>query len=256
MSRPTCLVIGGRGFVGSAIAAHAAERGMRVTTVGRSDYRDIVGQRFDLVLFSAGNARRYLAERDPAADLDANVGAVYRAIADFSCERFVLVSTVDVYADPSCIDNTRESAAIDPKSLATYGFHKRLAELVTMRRAPGWLIVRLGQMVGPGLSKGPVFDALKGEPLRVSPASRYPFLRTSTVAVLTFALLDGGAREALFNVCGDESVALEDVLPKLPDALPNAPVETYRVDVSALASRVPVPSTADELRRFLVSQCS
>lgn len=238
------------------MAVHARASGLRVTVVGRDDYDTVRGQRFDIVIFAAGNARRYLTERDPAKDLDVNVAAVYRAITDFASDRFVFVSSVDVYADPGAAQTSREDAPIDSTRLSTYGFHKRLAELVTMRNAPGWLIVRLGQMVGPGLYKGPVFDALQGGPLRVSPASSYPFLRTSSVASLTFALLDGGAREAIFNVCGQGSAVLDEVLRKPLSVVPEAPVETYRIDVSALAARTSVPSAGDEIRMFLESACS
>ena len=259
----SCLVIGGRGFVGSAMAARARDLGLVVSAIGRDDYGEAVGRRFDVVVFAAGNARRYLADRDPSADLDASVGAVYRALRDFPSERFVLASTVDVYPDPSRLEATREDAPIDPARPSTYGFHKRLAELVTMRDAPGWLIVRLGQMLGPGLRKGPVFDALHGEPLRVSPASRYPFLRTSSVAELTFALLEAGATEAVYNVCGRGSVALADALPEPPAVRRARPPRSTRSTSarSPAGSRSRRPPTrrarsarrprADDLRRHL-----
>lgn len=239
--------------MGSAMSRHARERGLDVHAVGREDYATARGQRFDLVVFAAGNARRYLADRDPAGDLEASVAAVYRAIADFPTARFVLASSVDVYAHPGRPELTREDAPIDLARLSTYGFHKRLAELVVMRQAASWLIVRLGQMVGPGLRKGPVYDLLNEERLRVSPASRYPFLHTASVAELTFALLAGGARDAVFNVCGRGSVTLESVLAlrRLRRAAPDAPIETYAIDIGASAARLDVPSSWDEVRAWV-----
>lgn len=246
-------MIGGRGFVGAAMAGHARERGFEVTAVGKDDYPTIVGRRFDVVVFAAGNARRYLVERDRAWDLDANVGAVYRALADVRAGHFVFISSVDVYADPSRVEATREDAPIDLAALSTYGLHKRLAEIVVMREARRWLIVRLGQMVGPGLRKGPVFDALRGDPLRVSTQSQYPFLRTASAAAITFALLEGGAEQTIFNVCGRGSVGLGEVLPRVPRVLAGAPVERYAIDVSAAARRVSLPASKDEICKFLES---
>ncbi|MFP6672230.1 MAG: hypothetical protein VB857_12515, partial [Pirellulaceae bacterium] len=46
----TCLIIGGRGFVGSAISAVAQERGWQVTIAGRSESESLAGSRFDLVI--------------------------------------------------------------------------------------------------------------------------------------------------------------------------------------------------------------
>ncbi|HEY8430149.1 MAG TPA: NAD(P)-dependent oxidoreductase [Sandaracinaceae bacterium] len=256
LSGARCLVIGGRGFVGSALAAHARERGMDVRAVGRADYASSVGERFDLVVFAAGNARRYLADRDPASDLDASVGAVYRALRDFSYDVFVLASTVDVYVDPSRPEATREDAPIDPARLSTYGFHKRMAELVVMRSAARFLIVRLGQMVGPGLVKGPVHDVLCGEPLRVALSSRYPLLRTRSAAAITFALLEAGVSRDVVNVCarGDVSLArIVELLGRSAVAPPGVPEERYAVDVSAACRAFDVPTAEEEARAFASS---
>lgn len=238
------------------MAAHARERGFDVTAIGREDYASALGRRFDVTVFAAGNARRYLAAQDPARDLEASVASVYRAIRDFPAARFVLVSSVDVYPDPSRIEATREDAPIELARLSTYGFHKRLAELVTVREASSFLIARLGQMVGPGLRKGPIHDLLQGEPLRVHAGSSYPFLSTARVAELTFSLLERGASNAVFNVCGQGTVTLERVLALLPrpHALTeDAPLERYAIDVAALAAGRSVPSSWDELRAFLES---
>ena len=236
------------------MAAHARERGFDVTVIGREDYASALGQRFQVAVFAAGNARRYLAAQDPARDLEANVASVYRAIRDFPAERFVLASSVDVYPDPTRIEETREDAPIDLARLSTYGFHKRLAELVTLREAASFVVMRLAQMIGPGLRKGPIYDLLHGEPLRVCSASSYPFLRTARVAELTFELLAGGARGAIFNVCGQGSVALERVLALRPSGhvfAEDARLERYEVDVAAIAARHSVPSSWDEVRKHV-----
>src|SRR5690606_35561002 len=162
----------------------------------------------------------------------------------------------DVYPDPSRREATREDEAIDASRLSTYGFHKRMAELVVTRSSSRFLIVRLGQMVGPGLVKGPVYDALHGEPLRVALSSRYPLLRTRSAAAITFALLEAGASREVVNVCarGDVSLArVVELLGRSAAAAPGAPEERYAIDVSAACRASDVPHAEDEARAFASS---
>ena len=122
----TCLVLGGTGFVGSALAAVAKARDWQVTTVGRQEYARHVGRRFDLVLNANGNASRQRANRDPTFDLEASVVSVQRSLVDFEFAHYGLISTVDVCNEPDRLEATAEDAPIDLATLCPYGFHKRL----------------------------------------------------------------------------------------------------------------------------------
>ncbi|MBP7161774.1 NAD-dependent epimerase/dehydratase family protein, partial [Myxococcota bacterium] len=153
----TCLIIGGRGFVGSAIASAASEAGWVVSIADRQTYNSYLGQEFDLIINANGNAKKYLANQNPHADFEASLRSVALSLNDFQCQKYIYISTVDVYEDTTSELTTLESAQINLMNLDTYGFHKRLAELVVMRKAKSWHRFRLGQMVGPGLVKGPIF---------------------------------------------------------------------------------------------------
>jgi len=250
----TCLVIGGRGFVGSAIVRAARRAGWETTAVGRRDYASAVGRRFDVVINANGNAKRFLAEREPAVDFDASLRSVVRSLVDFPCDRYALVSTVDVYEAPDREDATGEDAPIDPMRLGTYGFHKRLAEMSVMRQAPSWQVFRLGQMVGPRLRKGPVFDLLHGLPLRIATASEMPFLDTRTVARIVVDLVARGPADRVFNVCGTGSVPFDRVMALFGATdrapVPGAPVQTYRIRTDRVRGWCEVPDSWDELGRF------
>ncbi len=254
-----CLVIGGRGFVGSAICQAARRAGWDVTAVGRGDYSHMAGRPFDIVINANGNARRYLAERDPAADFDASVRSVVRSLADFSCRHYVLVSTVDVYDDPAREDATDENAAIDLARLGPYGFHKRLAELCVMRQAPSWQVFRLGQMVGPHLRKGPVFDLLHGLPLRIAATSEMPFLDTRTMARMVCELIVRAPSGQVYNVCGAGSVPFTQVLEmfgaKDVHVDPAAPSQVYRIRTDKVRALTEVPASWDEVRHFVEGAC-
>jgi nucleoside-diphosphate-sugar epimerase len=255
-SRRRALVLGGRGFVGRALVARAYEHGIDAVAVGREDWAAHAGRRVDVVVCSAGSASKREAAGDPARDLDASVGVVYRAFRDFPCERFVLVSSVDVYPRASTLDGTREDVAIDLSALPTYGFHKRLAELAVERAHDRWLVVRCGQMLGPGLAKGPVFDLVHGRPRWVAERSSHVYLRTEHVARATWTLLDRGGDNQVFNVAGRGSVEVAAIRALLPGGHPEGPqagseLQTYRIATDKAHAIAALPESRAEVEAFL-----
>jgi nucleoside-diphosphate-sugar epimerase len=123
-------------------------------------------------------------------------------LRDFPADLHVHVSSVDVYGDLTSPATTREESPADLAPTSHYGFHKLLAEQIVEHYAGRWLIVRLGGMVGPGLWKNPVYDVLNGCPLRIHPDSQYQFIHTDEVARLVWLLVEKGAAEDAFNICG------------------------------------------------------
>lgn len=252
---PTCLIIGAEGFVGSALLRAARARGWQVTPGTRENLATLTGRRFDLVVNANGNARKYLARADPAFDYQATVQSVQDSLRAFFCDRYLLISSVDVYPTPDRSATTRERVAIAPEQLDSYGRHKLLAEHAVIEHARSWLIVRLAQMLGPGLSKGPIFDLLHGRPLWVDPDSRYPFLHVDKVATVALALaMDHPNRR--FNLCGRSTASLREAIDRLgldPAALrfESRRLETYAIDTDALEALHPLPSSSDDLCAFV-----
>ncbi|REJ66569.1 MAG: NAD-dependent epimerase/dehydratase family protein [Planctomycetota bacterium] len=254
-AKPTCLVIGGRGFVGSAIVECARET-YNVTVVGRDDYEHAVGQHFDLVVNANGNASRFRANQQPLFDLEASVLSVARSLADFRGDHYALISSVDVYHDVTDREATREDAPVDLEALCHYGFHKRMAELTVMRQASSWQIFRLAQMVGKGLRKGPTFDLLNGRPLWVDRQTRLHYMNTSNVARVVLALIDEAPRNEAYNVCGRGTVSLDEVIGMLPESLRDVTFasqerQEYDVNADKVHALIGLPDSAAEVREFL-----
>ena len=86
----TCLIIGGRGFVGSAIASAASEAGWAVSIADRQTYNSYLGQEFDLIFNANGNAKKYLANQNPHADFEASLRSVALSLYDFQCQKYIL----------------------------------------------------------------------------------------------------------------------------------------------------------------------
>lgn len=253
---PTCLVIGGRGFVGSAIARAADEAGWHVVVVGHDDYDAHAGGHFDLVINANGNAQRFKANDAPLWDFDSSVRPVYRSVLDFHSAHYVLISSVDVYNDTSTPATTSESTPIDPARLPPYGFHKWLAELCVIRQAVSWQILRLAQMVSPNLTKGPVFDLLARRPLWIHPGTELPYMTTRAVAAVVVRLIEEAPRNEIYNVCGRGSVEFSRVLGLVGLAEDEAIYagcerQVYRINTDKTHQLCPLPESWNEIRTFI-----
>ena len=232
------LVLGGRGFVGSAVVAEARARGMRVLAIGREDYRPGLSARW--LINANGNSKKFLAREQPAQEFDLSVRSVMHSLHDLRCERYCFLSTVDVYDNVRDPAANAEDAPIRRDRLSPYGLHKLLAEDLVRHYAPRPLVLRMAGFVGPGLRKNPVYDLLRGLPLRVHPDSRYQYQPTRFLAGVALDLLADADAPPLWNVAGDGLVSLREVAALIPNARlpePAGAPETYEVNVERLKSR-------------------
>ncbi len=249
------FVLGGQGFLGSALVRAAAKR-HAATAITLENYGQFRGQSCDLLINADGNSKKFLAERDAPAEFEASVTSVLRSLLDFPCRRYVYLSTIDVY--PRCDGPrwNRETAAIDPARLSRYGLHKFLAEQLVRKYAPRWLICRLAGLVGAGLWKNSIHDILHDQPLWVHVDSTYQYMHTDDVARIILKLSRGQPENEVFNICGEGCVSLAEVLAmagKGPPryAVEGPPRERYEVSVAKLRRLMRVPQTRETLANFI-----
>ena len=186
------VVVGARGFVGSAFVRYLKQRPIELIEVTSQNYPEHAGCAADVVIQAACNSRKYLADQDPVAEFELSVTHCLRTLRDFPAALHVHISSVDVYADLANPAANTEESSIDVARISKYGLHKLLAEELVRHYASRWLIVRLAGMVGPGLRKNPVFDVLNNQPLRIHPDSQYQFATTDIVAERVWHLVEGG----------------------------------------------------------------
>jgi nucleoside-diphosphate-sugar epimerase len=254
------FVLGGEGFVGSAIARAAAAR-HDVAAITRRNYEQFRGRACDLLINANGNSKKFLAERDAPAEFDASVASVLRSLLDFPCRRYVFLSSIDVYPRVDSPRFNRETAQIDPAQLSRYGLHKYLAEQLVRKYAARWLICRLGGMVGEGLWKNSIYDILHDQPLRVHAESEYQFMNTGDVAKIIFTLLRKQPENDVFNVCGEGCISLAEVARLAGKSPPQYAVdeprkERYEVNNDKLKSNVLTPKTVATVHKFFRDRIS
>lgn len=158
-------LIGHSGFVGASLLRQRHFDAMfRSTDIG-----GITARRFDTVICAGISATKWLANRESRADLAA-IDRLRDALEGVECRRFVLVSTVDVFARPIGVD---ESST--PDATEAYGRHRLDFERWARDRFPT-SVVRLAGLVGPGLKKNALYDLAHGHRLeQLDPRAVFQF---------------------------------------------------------------------------------
>lgn len=248
-------VLGGRGFVGSALVRHCEANGIPCDCVDLDNYRSFTGRGYEIVINAAGESRKYQVNRDPAGDLRYSIEPLLRSFADFSFAGYVYVSSVDVYPDHEDPSRNREEEEIDLSRISHYGFHKYLGERMVIHHCPRFLILRLGGVLGPGLRKNPVYDLLYNQPLRVDEASEYQYLDTDFFAGAVFRLLEGENWNQVYNACGMGTVSLAEIRNwlgrDLNYAVENPPRERYEISNEKLGVLFPIPDSRETARKYI-----
>lgn len=154
MPQPTSTLIGSTGFVGSTLdALRPFEAAFHSPNIG-----EIRGTRSGLTVCAGLPAAKYLANRDPQADWE-NVSSLAEHLSHAESDRFVLISSVDVYQPPrgiSEIDTPRLDGA------EAYGRNRAWFELFVRATYPRAQILRLPGLFAPRLRKNLIFDLLEG----------------------------------------------------------------------------------------------
>jgi hypothetical protein len=169
-------LIGHTGFVGSTL-----QRAASFDTLANSKtIQQLAGQNFNLVVCAGVSAVKWLANRDPAADR-AGIERLTSVLATITAREFILISTIDVYPEPS--EAANEDTTIDPAANHAYGRHRLELEQWVQGRFDIVRVVRLPALFGGGLKKNVIFDLLHNNQCgAINPASVfqwYPLRRLS-----------------------------------------------------------------------------
>lgn len=145
-------LIGFSGFVGTTLQKQANFSHLYRST----NMDDIDNRTFDMVVCAGAPAQKWIANKDPQGDREKIEGLIEH-LKTIKCEKFILISTVDVFHNSVGAD---EETPVDEIGLHPYGLHRRWLEKFVASHFSNYLIVRLPGLVGPGLRKNIIFDFL------------------------------------------------------------------------------------------------
>jgi len=150
MEKVENALIGFSGFIGGTLLAQGDYRFLFRST----NIHEIDNSNFDIVVCTAAPGQKWIANREPAQDKK-NINSLVNHLRTIKCEKFILISTVDVFKEPIGVD---ESSEVEESGLHAYGLHRRHLEKFVEQHFPSHLIVRLPGLVGPGLRKNIIYD--------------------------------------------------------------------------------------------------
>lgn len=209
-------VIGYAGFVGHTIFQHLVEAGYSVKGVGSQSPQ--IDRMCDLVVNCAGNAVKYFANKNYGAARSVEENILDR-LRGMKSKRIIHISSIDA------------------EEKNNYGSLKRFVEEGIRKIFPDFCILRLGGLVGEGLSKNVVYDLLHNKPLYTKLDSICNFIHTSAVAELVGYLVEHWQSQEVINVAATESISVEEVakiMKRNPLFQEDAKTEYYQIDTSKL----------------------
>lgn len=160
-------LVGWSGLVGGSL-----RRRREFDVLVNSGNPEALSGEFGTVVFSAARAEKWRANADPEAD-SRHVADLETLLGRFTCDRLVLISTVDVYREPIGVD---EDSPTPVEGLHAYGAHRLRLEGTARRLHDRVTVARLPALFGAGLKKNVVFDLLHGNQLdRIQPASEFQY---------------------------------------------------------------------------------
>jgi nucleoside-diphosphate-sugar epimerase len=206
------IILGGNGFVGSALSREASKRYSDLIIVDRNSYSVSIGMDCDILINASTNSKKYISSQFPDLDFQETVENVKNSLKNFTYKKYVLISSADVYSDSPSPNSSNENREIDTAKIGKYGFHKYLAEKCVMKNANDWIVFRMGGFVGEGIKKNAIYDILFGKKLWIAPNSKLQFINTDIAAQIVFNILDLKISNQIFNLCGIGCVELQEII--------------------------------------------
>lgn len=143
-------LVGYTGFVGSNIYA----AGKIDAAYNSKNIEQAFGTNPDLLIYAGLRAEKYLANNAPEKDMELIIQAEEN-ITKINPKKLVLISTIDVFKRPKCVD---EKSDIDTEDLHAYGYNRYQLELWVREKYPDALIIRLPGLFGKNIKKNYIYD--------------------------------------------------------------------------------------------------
>lgn len=188
-------IIGANGFFGSALCRNGKKQSHEIVQITRQNFDRYKKEFFDIIVNSATPSKKYWALHNPYDDFVQTVQLTADLAYNWNYNKLVQISTM---------------SANDLETIHPYTINKKAAEVISSYKK--FLIVRLSNLFGEGLNKGPLFDLLTSKKIFVDIKSEYSFIDTDFVANWIFENLH---REGIVQVGARDTISLQKIAEKL-----------------------------------------
>ena len=184
-------ILGAKGYVGSELLASFSKlKDIEVIGVTVENYEEAKKSSYDIIVNAAMPSGRFWAKQNPDKDFLETVKKTADFVYGWKFGKLIQISSISARSQLDIV----------------YGRHKAAAEKIV--DFGDNLVVRLGPMYSPALSKGVLIDILKGEKVFVDRKSRYCFTPVSTT---TDWIATNASKSGLVEVGARNAISLEKV---------------------------------------------
>lgn len=162
-------LVGYTGFVGSNIYS----KGEIDVVYNSKNIESAYGTEPDLLIYSGLRAEKYLANNDPAKDMEL-INQAIENITKINPKKLVLISTVDVLKNPIDVDETVD---IEIDGLQAYGYNRYQLEVWVREHYKDALIVRLPGLFGKNIKKNFIYDFINVIPFMLKEDKYYELVK-------------------------------------------------------------------------------
>ena len=178
------MLVGYTGFVGSNIAANHDF----TWKINSKNKEEAFGKEPDLLVYAGLRAEKFLANKDPEADM-AMIMEAMEQMKKINPKKLVLISTVDVYKDPVNVD---EDTEINTDGLLPYGANRYKLEQMVRETWEDALIIRLPGLFGKKLKKNFIYDFIHVIPSMLKAEKYQELSEKSTLVAESYRDLGNG----------------------------------------------------------------
>jgi nucleoside-diphosphate-sugar epimerase len=208
------------------------------------------------LIYANGNAFKYKANEDPFFDFNATVASTALYMHNIKYEKYIHISTVDVYDDPSSFEKTKEDTPVNSEKLSVYGYHKLLSENYVRHFCKSYLIFRLPGLVGKGLTKNPVYDFISShKKVMISPSSTMNFIHTDFIAESIFKVNSSSCINEVFNLAAYNSMEIkkiQNITGYNSEYITGAEnnIQHYNINTDKIARYITLQSSEDAVAKY------
>ena len=188
-------IVGSKGFLGSAFSRISHNFDYNIINITRKNFEQFKTDSFDVLINAATPSKKFWALNNPYIDFKDSVDLTADLIYNWNYDKFIQISTISVN---------------DSELKHPYAINKKSAEIITSYKKS--LIVRLSNLYGIGLNKGPLYDLLINKKVYVDIDSEYSFINTEFVANW---ILENLNKIGIVEIGASDTISLHEIASKI-----------------------------------------
>lgn len=256
MSKAKLFIVGGNGVLGADLVSNLSST-FKVESINRDNYNSFAGEKCDVLINANGNSKRFWANKNRIEDFKASTLSVYNTLIDFKFNKYIYISSSDVYFDHGNPNFAKEELEVKSELLSPYGLHKYLSECIIKNSLSDYVILRSSLILGDNMRKGPIYDLLNNKPLFISSNSRLQMITTSEIANIVKSLIEKKVSNEVFNMGGIGAVdfgKMEEIAGKYAVISSGAEKQVYEMNVKKLLSIFRIKTSIEYLTEYMYSK--